>query len=163
MGVEEHFYFAHSTKDLRYQTESRHLPRLLCSCDRPLVATPVRRCVVRARERLQVTDDGIGDHDDEGQHPCGSNHPIGVRTGLPHSWLQGVTDGAVALNRYSNQAKSGDAHGYACRKAKQVIWKVGEIRTAVCLLSSILWRLLFYCINFYYCSVAEKSSEPWWK
>lgn len=117
MGVE--YYFGHSTHDLCYQSEPRHVPGLLCSCDRPLVATPVCCSVVTPRKRLQVTDDRIGDHNNQGQHPCGSNHPIGMRTGLPYPWLQGVTDGAIALNCYGNQAKSGDAHGYACWKTKQ--------------------------------------------
>lgn len=74
------------------------------------MATLVSSGVVGTLKRVQVTDDWIRDHDKEGQHPCSSNHPIGVGPGLPHPRLQGVTDGAVALNCYGNQAKCGDAH-----------------------------------------------------
>lgn len=98
----------------------KHSPCLFCCCDGPLVATLVSSGVVTLK-RLQVTDDWIRDHDNEGQHPRSSDHPIGMGPGLPHPWLQGVTDGAVALNRYSNQAKCRNAHWYAWRKTQQII------------------------------------------
>lgn len=68
----------------RQHLRPKHSPGLLCHFLRPLVATLVPCGVVRALKRLQVTDDWIGNHDDEGQRPCSSNHPIGMGTGLPH-------------------------------------------------------------------------------
>lgn len=87
-----------------------HPPGLLGRCDGPLVATLVSGGVVRTLKRVQVADDGIRDHDDKGQHPCRRDHSVGMGPRLPHPRFQGVTDGAVALNRYGNQAKCGDAH-----------------------------------------------------
>lgn len=74
------------------------------------MATLVSSGVVGALEGVQVTDDWIRDHDDEGQRPRSSDHPISMGTGLPHPGLERVTDGAVTLNRYGNQAKCRDAH-----------------------------------------------------
>lgn len=80
-------------------------PGLLGHCNGPLVATLVSGGVVRMLKRVQVADDGIRDHDEKGQHPRGSDHSVGMGPRLPHPRLQGVTDGAVALDRYGNQAK----------------------------------------------------------
>lgn len=96
--------------------EPVYTPGLLGCCDGPLVAALVGSGVVGTLEWVQVADDGIRDHDEKGQQPCRSNHSVGMGPRLPHPWLQGVTDGAVSLNRYGNQAKCGDAHWYACRK-----------------------------------------------
>lgn len=68
------------------------------------------RGVVRPLVGLQVTDDGIWDHDGEGQHPRYGDHFVGMRASLPHPGLQRVADGAVALYRNGNQAECGDAH-----------------------------------------------------
>lgn len=74
------------------------------------MATAVPGGVVRALERVQVAYDWVRDHDEEGQHPRGRNHPVGVRAGLPHPRLERVTDGAVALDGDGHQAEGGDAH-----------------------------------------------------
>lgn len=59
-------------------------PGLLGRRQGPLGATAVPGGVVRALERVQVAYDWIRDHDEEGQHPRGRDHPVGVRAGLPH-------------------------------------------------------------------------------
>lgn len=74
------------------------------------MATAVPGGVVRALERVQVADDWVRDHDEEGQRPRGRDHPVGVRAGLPHPRLERVADGAVALDGDGHQAEGGDAH-----------------------------------------------------
>lgn len=118
-----------------FSFEPDHPPGLLGCRDGPLVAALVSSGVVSALKRVQVADDGIRDHDEKGHHPCCSDHSVGVGPRLPHPWLQGVTDGAVAFNRYGNQAKRGDAHWYACRKGKKksiVWWKYDFLLTTPC-------------------------------
>lgn len=68
----------------KHHFTARYSPGLLGRSDRPLVATHVSSDVVGALKGLQVADDGIGDHDDEGQHPSSGNYPIGVGPGLPY-------------------------------------------------------------------------------
>lgn len=107
--------------DVKKKQEAVRSPGLLGRCNGPLVATLVSGGVVGALKRVQVADDGIRDHDEKRQHPRGSDHSVGMGPRLPHPRLQGVADGAVALDRYGNQAKCGDAHRYACRKIKNTI------------------------------------------
>lgn len=82
------------------------------------MATLVRGGVVGTLKRVQVADDRVRDHDEEGQHPRGRDHPVGVGAGLPHPRLQRVADGAVALDGDGDQAERGDADRYACRGKK---------------------------------------------
>lgn len=66
------------------------------------MATLVCCGVVRTLKWPEVTDDRVGDHDDEGQHPCNSNHTVGMGLGLPRPRLQRLADGTVALKGYGN-------------------------------------------------------------
>lgn len=85
------------------------------------MATLVRGGVVGTLKRVQVADDRVRDHDEEGQHPRGCDHPVGVGAGLPHPRLERVADGAVALDGDGHQAERGDAHRYACQGGKKNI------------------------------------------
>lgn len=58
----------------------------------------------------QDAEDRVRGHDDEGEDPRGRDDPVGMGAGLPGPGLEWVTDGAVPLDRYGNQAEGGDAH-----------------------------------------------------
>lgn len=85
------------------------------------MATLVCGGVVGTLKRVQVADDRVRDHDEEGQHPRGRDHPVGVGAGLPHPRLERVADGAVAFDGDGNQAECGDAHRYACQREKNIV------------------------------------------
>ena len=91
-------------------------PGLFHMAMRPGVSAGMCCGVVRSdnRELNQRAEHGVGYHDDKRQHPRGRNDTVGMGTRLPCPRLQGVTDGAIAFNRYGNKAKGGDADGYAC-------------------------------------------------
>lgn len=61
-------------------------------------------------EGNQGAKHGIGNHEEDGKEPSGGDHTAGVGTRLPHAGLQRVTDGAVPLDGYRDQAECGDAH-----------------------------------------------------
>ena len=69
---------------------------------------------VRLGERPEDAEHRIGHHDDQRQGPGGGDDPVGVGTGLPGAGLEGVADGAVALDSDGHQAEGGDTDGYPC-------------------------------------------------
>lgn len=61
------------------------LPGLLDDVVGPHQAAHVSRAVVTASEGLEGARDRVGQHQDEGRHPGGSDDLGGVGLGLPHS------------------------------------------------------------------------------
>lgn len=76
--------------------------------------------VVLVAEGFQGAENGVGKHQDEGNHPGDGDDFGGVGFGLPHPGRQGVADGAVALQRDGHQVEGGNAHSYTCRKKEPV-------------------------------------------
>ena len=66
--------------------------------------------VVAADEGLEGARDGVGQHQDEGRHPGGSDDLGGVGFGLPRPGGQGVANGAVALQGDGHQVERGHAY-----------------------------------------------------
>lgn len=85
------------------------LPGLLSLRTWPLQATHVADRLLRLREGLQDTEDRVGHHDEQRQHPGGGDDAVRMGPGLPRARLKRVADGAVTLNGDGNQAEGGDA------------------------------------------------------
>lgn len=86
----------------------------------PREAAHVAGAVVHAGEGHQRAGDGVGQHEEEGQHPGGADHLGSVRLGLPGAGGEGVADGTVALQ--------GDGHQVKGRHAHRDAWGVWRVR-----------------------------------
>lgn len=82
-------------------------PGLLDDVIGPQQAAHVPGAVVAAGEGLEGARDWVGQHQDEGRHPGGSDDLGGVGFGLPRPGGQRVANGAVALQ--------GDGYQVECR------------------------------------------------
>ncbi len=85
-------------------------PGLLDDVVRPHQAAHVPGAVVAAGEGLEVARNGVGQHQDEGRHPGGSDDLGGVGFGLPRPGRQRVANGAVALQGDGHQVECGNTY-----------------------------------------------------
>ena len=96
----------HSTRNK--DPEGLSSPCLLHLSTGPGQTAHVAHGPVRLGERPEDAEHWIGHHDDQRQGPCGGDDPVGVGTGLPGAGLEGIADGAVALDSDGHQAEGGD-------------------------------------------------------
>lgn len=85
-------------------------PGLLDDVVGPHQAAHVPGAVVEAGEGLQGAGDGVGQHQDERNHPGGGDDLGGVRFGLPRPGGQRVADGTVALQGDGHQVEGGNTY-----------------------------------------------------
>lgn len=75
----------------------------------PVQATHVADRLLGLGEGQQDTEHRVGHHDEQRQHPGGSDDAVGMGPGLPRARLERVADGAIALDGDGHQAEGGDA------------------------------------------------------
>ena len=85
-------------------------PGLLDDVIGPHQAAHVPGAVVAASEGLEGARNGVGQHQDEGRHPGGSDDLGGVRFSLPRPGGQRVANGAVALQGDGHQVEGGHTY-----------------------------------------------------
>lgn len=110
-----------STKLLPVHSLKKYSPALLSLWTGPVQATHVTNNIVWLEEGPEDTEHWVGHHDQQWQHPGGSDDTIGVGPGLPWAGLQRVTDGAVSFDGNGHKAEGGDADRDPCRKMRKQI------------------------------------------
>lgn len=91
-------------------------PGLLSLWAGPVQTAHVTDRVVGLGERSEYTEDWVGHHNQQWQHPGGGNDSVSVGSGLPRPRLQWVADGAVPFNCNSHEAEGWDADREPYRK-----------------------------------------------